>query len=110
MVFMRRGLVFCSADSSSGQSAGSAISSKRSIGGKRLRMILTARRHATRETGGVPTSLARPLTRRRARRRDSGAPARSEEHTSELQSLMRISYDVFCLKKKNTKQMTVHQT
>src|SRR3546814_7386466 len=26
---------------------------------------------------------------------------RSEEHTSELQSLMRISYDVFCLKKKN---------
>src|SRR3546814_4841790 len=28
------------------------------------------------------------------------APARSEEHTSELQSLMRISYDVFCLKKK----------
>src|SRR3546814_4475046 len=29
--------------------------------------------------------------------------ARSEEHTSELQSLMRISYAVFCLKKKNTK-------
>src|SRR3546814_1500609 len=27
--------------------------------------------------------------------------ARSEEHTSELQSLMRISYAVFCLKKKN---------
>src|SRR3546814_2679450 len=33
-----------------------------------------------------------------------GEPAiRSEEHTSELQSLMRISYAVFCLKKKNTK-------
>src|SRR3546814_7512368 len=29
---------------------------------------------------------------------------RSEEHTSELQSLMRISYTVFCLKKKNKKQ------
>src|SRR3546814_9825875 len=29
------------------------------------------------------------------------AQARSEEHTSELQSLMRISYAVFCLKKKN---------
>src|SRR3546814_7098647 len=28
-------------------------------------------------------------------------PGRSEEHTSELQSLMRISYAVFCLKKKN---------
>src|SRR3546814_9233425 len=31
-----------------------------------------------------------------------GNSSRSEEHTSELQSLMRISYDVFCLKKKNT--------
>src|SRR3546814_10584846 len=30
---------------------------------------------------------------------DRAAPARSEEHTSELQSLMRISYAVFCLKK-----------
>src|SRR3546814_4240835 len=30
--------------------------------------------------------------------------ARSEEHTSELQSLMRISYAVFCLKKKNKQQ------
>src|SRR3546814_3711569 len=29
-------------------------------------------------------------------------PPRSEEHTSELQSLMRISYAVFCLKKKKT--------
>src|SRR3546814_4819744 len=39
--------------------------------------------------------IARPLP--------SFAPAgiRSEEHTSELQSLMRISYAVFCLKKKN---------
>src|SRR3546814_7857902 len=31
-------------------------------------------------------------------------PNRSEEHTSELQSLMRISYAVFCLKKKTTTQ------
>src|SRR3546814_6738465 len=31
---------------------------------------------------------------------------RSEEHTSELQSLMRISYAVFCLKKKKTKKNT----
>src|SRR3546814_2182758 len=30
-----------------------------------------------------------------------GSPIKSEEHTSELQSLMRISYAVFCLKKKN---------
>src|SRR3546814_5174816 len=34
--------------------------------------------------------------------------ARSEEHTSELQSLMRISYAVFCLKKKNTQTHNVH--
>src|SRR3546814_377555 len=36
--------------------------------------------------------------------RSEGAwkPSRSEEHTSELQSLMRISYAVFCLKKKKT--------
>src|SRR3546814_4657504 len=34
---------------------------------------------------------------------------RSEEHTSELQSLMRISYAVFCLKKKNTKTLHKHK-
>src|SRR3546814_5699216 len=34
---------------------------------------------------------------------DFGPDFRSEEHTSELQSLMRISYAVFCLKKKITK-------
>src|SRR3546814_1593979 len=33
---------------------------------------------------------------------------RSEEHTSELQSLMRISYAVFCLKKKKIKNKTQH--
>src|SRR3546814_3431841 len=38
--------------------------------------------------------------------RDGGAlAARSEEHTSELQSLMRISYAVFCLTKKNIKHI-----
>src|SRR3546814_2249921 len=35
------------------------------------------------------------------RRRRRNHASRSEEHTSELQSLMRISYAVFCLKKKN---------
>src|SRR3546814_2642623 len=49
---------------------------------------------------------ARPAARRRQRRAPraarpaDGIDARSEEHTSELQSLMRISYAVFCLKKK----------
>src|SRR3546814_10738277 len=36
-------------------------------------------------------------------RQGRAAACRSEEHTSELQSLMRISYAVFCLKKKQTK-------
>src|SRR3546814_10627440 len=35
------------------------------------------------------------------------ADSRSEEHTSELQSLMRISYAVFCLKKKNTHNTSI---
>src|SRR3546814_2472392 len=43
---------------------------------------------------------------RRSLSKRSGAPSkrRSEEHTSELQSLMRISYAVLCLKKKNKNQ------
>src|SRR3546814_10847145 len=41
-------------------------------------------------------------THLRAARPSLAATGRSEEHTSELQSLMRISYAVFCLKKKNT--------
>src|SRR3546814_1658731 len=42
----------------------------------------------------------------------SGRDHRSEEHTSELQSLMRISYAVFCLKKKktNTQSLQTHKT
>src|SRR3546814_9501884 len=45
-------------------------------------------------------AAVRPRSRPRPR---AEMAARSEEHTSELQSLMRISYDVFCLTKK-TKQ------
>src|SRR3546814_3578028 len=41
---------------------------------------------------------------RRQRRRCQVRRDRSEEHTSELQSLMRISYAVFCLKKKKQKK------
>src|SRR3546814_5574181 len=37
------------------------------------------------------------------------APKRSEEHTSELQSLMRISYAVFCLKKKNNRKKNINK-
>src|SRR3546814_5048820 len=43
------------------------------------------------------------LVLRRAEVEFTAVADRSEEHTSELQSLMRISYDVFCLKKKKQK-------
>src|SRR3546814_7925056 len=56
------------------------------------RQAQVARRHA-----GGALVLGAELLVRRGRRVDR----RSEEHTSELQSLMRISYAVFCLKKKN---------
>src|SRR3546814_5794630 len=55
------------------------------------RRALGLPRHGTRDR--VPTASRR--------RRPCGG--RSEEHTSELQSLMRISYAVFCLKKKKEK-------
>src|SRR3546814_10204106 len=59
-------------------------------------------------TAGIISARARDEIGelRYVRRRHSG---RSEEHTSELQSLMRISYAVFCLQKK-TKTNTEHTT
>src|SRR3546814_5690275 len=62
------------------------------------------RRGADREEGRAvrPEGIPRPLCRRAPRiDRAQEQIERSEEHTSELQSLMRISYAVFCLKKKN---------
>src|SRR3546814_6810168 len=50
---------------------------------------------------GTETALARVVSVFGAAR-----PHRSEEHTSELQSLMRISYAVFCLKKKKQNKDT----
>src|SRR3546814_7915264 len=55
---------------------------------------------ARRQDGGLHGPGAGGAGRRRDGDRDG--PRRSEEHTSELQSLMRISYAVFCLKKNNT--------
>src|SRR3546814_2657181 len=51
---------------------------------------------------------AGPRSAAGAARQRQGLRVRSEEHTSELQSLMRISYAVFCLKKK--KQNTITNT
>src|SRR3546814_1148082 len=67
------------------------------------RRALLRRRHGRgreqRERPGRPRRVA-PARRLHGRPGLAGAVERSEEHTSELQSLMRISYAVFCLKKK----------
>src|SRR3546814_2612278 len=53
--------------------------------------------------------LEEPLGIALARHRQNELRKRSEEHMSELQSLMRNSYAVFCLKKKKTKQYRIQQ-
>src|SRR3546814_982835 len=63
-----------------------------------LNGLLVFRRTKTEpEVAACPTSRSVPDPR-------SNRPRRSEEHTSELQSLMRISYAVLCLKKKTNEQ------
>src|SRR3546814_3209775 len=64
------------------------------------RLLVSARRHSNRCVLAIGTSARGAVGAR------SGCPklSRSEEHTSELQSLMRISYAVFCLKKKKNNQ------
>src|SRR3546814_3070647 len=52
-----------------------------------------------------PAAIADPRARGAQVYAEQG---RSEEHTSELQSLMRISYAVFCLKKKNRTTSPIH--
>src|SRR3546814_3487310 len=56
--------------------------------------------------GGMTCASCAARVEKRLNKLD-GVTARSEEHTSELQSLMRISYAVFCLKKKN--KTTTHK-
>src|SRR3546814_5312000 len=60
--------------------------------------IVVSLRQLRREVVERKTESRRPEQRRET----AGQLLRSEEHTSELQSLMRISYAVFCLKKKIT--------
>src|SRR3546814_6119206 len=55
------------------------------------------RRNGQRHRAGSPTTRTSSAERK-------SSEARSEEHTSELQSLMRISYAVFCLKKKTSQE------
>src|SRR3546814_10700075 len=59
-----------------------------------------------RTIAALATSQARLIARSNS---PSGPVERSEEHTSELQSLMRISYAVFCLKKNNRTEQTTEK-
>src|SRR3546814_8459545 len=59
-------------------------------------------------TWSSPRRCCGPAPRGRRRRGGGRNRVRSEEHTSELQSLMRISYAVFCLKKKKKKEPLTH--
>src|SRR3546814_4703532 len=74
-----------------------------------IKILLSSRRPA----GGADCG-SNCRTRKKNQKNPASPPnARSEEHTSELQSLMRISYAVFCLKKKKkkkTNRKTLHQT
>src|SRR3546814_6357840 len=85
------------------------------LGGSRADLVLL-RKQEPRVTSAVSSGSGLPLSQEhRSGRccaalspvleaRQGGRPGRSEEHTSELQSLMRISYADFCLQKKKTKK------
>src|SRR3546814_5527006 len=82
-----------------------------SLGGRAA--LLARRRHPRRHRDRrdrrprIGPAAARDVERRPVIGRGAD---RSEEHTSELQSLMRISYAVFCLKKKNEHKHRVYRT
>src|SRR3546814_4423317 len=96
----------------------------RSHAGRRRRAARPGPDVGRREPGGrdeardpcaVPCTHRNQLIRvvprdRAARSRCASGHHRSEEHTSELQSLMRISYAVFCLKKKRIQKKAANQT
>src|SRR3546814_4208397 len=74
-----------------------------SVGGAAASCQLPIIGRQRRRTAGTRRVVARPT----GRKRTGSTRTRSEEHTSELQSLMRISYAVFCLK--NETQGTTHR-
>src|SRR3546814_1233262 len=58
---------------------------------------------------GTPGSVAQLAKAQESEKLLLPISKRSEEHTSELQSLMRISYAVFCLKKKTNKKQKIQE-
>src|SRR3546814_7557977 len=92
-----RGFAQCGANRSNGGQHGTQEIPARLVGGHRRRIAQRPDYRARRLAVAArlcKAEIAGPI------------PARSEEHTSELQSVMRISYAVFCLKKKKHKQRT----
>src|SRR3546814_5268536 len=87
----------CRADTGSGQAAGNLPLAPFLVQVQPLRFRRPGRHGAMARLFELDGFRAGAWSRDRAR----GTQYRSEEHTSELQSLMRISYAVFCLKKKN---------
>src|SRR3546814_3991637 len=96
------------------RSAGAAAAARRRLAGAAHRVEAVRALGDARHDLALGDAVAAADFRIVGKRRNGGlrvrrAP-RSEEHTSELQSLMRISYAVFCLKKKKNKNTTTHTT
>src|SRR3546814_2031082 len=86
------------------RSVGTGRPAVAAVGGVRRAPARAPRRLRDRRPPGrrAQRLVVAALALRRDRQAAGAGSARSEEHTSELQSLMRISYAVFCLKKKTT--------
>src|SRR3546814_7028651 len=88
----------CSATLAARAKPSGAVAARLRPGLRRRRLVLRQRRPHHLDAEGIGHEVDRRIGA------EAGAigrfEARSEEHTSELQSLMRISYSVFCLKKK----------
>src|SRR3546814_2976524 len=86
------------------------LSQMRALGGKVLQQshdVITARR-SLRTARGARRAVDPTIIVHRRPPSSLRAVWRSEEHTSELQSLMRTSYAVFCLKKKTSNNNITH--
>src|SRR3546814_5557220 len=78
------------------------------VHGRRFGTQRTGERHHLVEDGKILRELTLADLSLRVRQRMMYEYDRSEEHTSELQSLMRISYAVFCLKRTKKYTTTIH--
>src|SRR3546814_4153714 len=99
-------LAFIEAGTAHGVPRLMALLDARGLARERVRYVIPTHVHLDHAGGAGVLMRALPnatlvVHERGARHLIDPAKLRSEEHTSELQSLMRISYAVFCLKKKN---------